>query len=180
MVFLLARWATPRSFLLAMVAGGAFTVLAVLFVRLIVRPLLKFWLSPSSDSSWGLFHLTASETIVATVPARCLSGWMWKPGSLALTNRRLWFFPANGNDEPWFVRFDDIDRIVPERPALSGLGPFRNWPEHLHVTSLSGPDAVFATVEPSVVLGWLNPPVGRDGVAVAATGAGRSAGVCDE
>jgi hypothetical protein len=180
LVFLLARWATPRSFLLAMVAGGTFTLLAVLFVRLIVRPLVKFWLSPTADSSWGLFHLTASETIVASVPARRLSGWLWKPGSLALTNRRLWFFPANGHDEPWFIRLDDLARIVPERPALSELGLIRNWPEHLHVTSLSGPDAVFATVEPSAVLGWLNLPIGRDGVAVAATSAGRSAGVFDE
>ena len=109
--------------LLAMVAGGAFTLLAFLIVRLIVRPLLKFWLSPSADSSWGLFHLTASETIVASVPARRRSGWRWKPGSLALTNRRLWFFPANGNDEPWFVRLDDVDRVVPERPLFAELAP---------------------------------------------------------
>ena len=156
-IFLLARWATPRSFLLAIVAGGVFTLLAVLVVRLIVRPLLNFWLNPSADSSWGLFHLTASETIVATIPARRLSGWIWKPGSLALTNRRLWFFPANGNDEPWFLRLDDVDRIVPERPALAALGPIRNWPEHLHVTSLSGPDAVFATAQPSAVVRWIKP-----------------------
>ena len=180
LVFLLARWATPRSFLLAMVAGGTFTLLAVLIVRLIVRPLVRFWLSPSADLSWGLFHLTASETIIASIPARRLSGWTWKPGSLALTNRRLWFFPANGNDEPWFVRLDDVDRIVPERPALTGVGPIRNWPEHLHVTALSGPDAVFATALPSAVLGWLNLPIGSDGVAETAASAGRSAGVFDE
>jgi hypothetical protein len=173
LLFLLARWATPRSFLLAMVAGGAFTLLAVLVVRLIARPLVTFWLSPSADSSWGLFHLTASEKIFASVPARRLSGWMWKPGTLALTNRRLWFFPANGHDEPWFVRLDDIPRIVAQRPALSELGPIRNWPEHLHVASLSGPDAVFATALPSAVLGWFYPPIGRDEVAVAATTAGR-------
>ena len=180
LVFLLARWATPRSFLLAMVAGGIFTLLAVLFVRLIVRPLLKLWLSPSADSSWGLFHLTASETIVASVPARRLSGWRWKPGSLALTNRRLWFFPANGNDEPWFVVLDAVNRIVPERPALSEFGPIRNWPTHLRFTSLSGPDAVFAMIEPSAVLGWLNPSNGRDEVTVAAARSGRPAGVFDE
>ena len=78
------------------------------------------------------------------------------------------------------MRLDDVDRIVAERPALAELGPIRNWPEHLHVTSLSGPEAVFATVEPSAVLGWFYPPVGRDGAAVAATDTGRSTGVFDE
>jgi hypothetical protein len=47
-------------------------------------------------------------------------------------------------------------------------------------TSLSGPDAVFATARPSGMLGWLNSPLGRDEVAVVAASAGRSAGVFDE
>jgi hypothetical protein len=180
LVFLLARWATPRSFLLAMVAGGIFTLLVVLIVRLIVRPLVKFWLSPTADSSWGLFHLTASETIVASVPARRLSGWWWKPGSLAMTNRRLWFFPANGHDEPWFLRIDELARIEAEQPVFSSLGPIRNWPEHLHVTSLSGREAVFATVEPAAVLGWFSLSGGHEGVAMAAAIAGRPPGAFHE
>jgi hypothetical protein len=154
MIFLLARWATPRSFLMALFAAGIFTLVAMVVVRLFLRPLLRFWLSPPADSSWGLFHLTASETIVATVSARRVSGWNWKPGCLALTNRRLWFFPSNGHDEPWFLRLDDIDRVVSRRTALADVSPLRNWPEHLHVTSQSGPAAVFATAVPSIVLGW--------------------------
>jgi hypothetical protein len=179
-VFLLAGWATPRSFLMAISAGGAFTVVAILVVRLIISPLLKFWLNPSADSSWGLFHLTSSEKILANVPARRWSGWMWKPGSLTLTNRRLWFFPANGNDELWFLRLDDIGLIVPELPVIAELAPIRNWPEHLHLSSRAGPDAVFAMAEPSVVLGWLEPHVRRDGVAAVATNVGQSVGVFDE
>ena len=132
-VFLFARGATPRSLVRAIFAGAAFTLMAFLIVRLIVRPLLNFWLRPSADSSGGLFHLTASETIVASVPARRRTRWSWKPGSLALTNRRLWFFPAEFNDEPWFLPLDDVADIVPERPLFAELAPIRNWPEHLRV-----------------------------------------------
>jgi hypothetical protein len=180
MVFLFARWATPRSLVRAIFAGGAFTLTTVLIVRLIVRPLLNFWLRPTADSSGGLFHLTASETIVASVPARRRTRWMWKPGSLALTNRRLWFFPAEFNEEPWFLALDDVADIVPERPLFAELAPIRNWPEHLRVSAHSGPDAIFALAEPDAVLAWLKLPVRRNGAALLATSAGNSAGVVDE
>jgi hypothetical protein len=105
---------------------------------------------------------------------------MWKPGSLALTNRRLWFFPADWNDEPWFLRLDDVGRIAPERPIVAELAPIRNWPEHLQVSSRVGPDAVFAMAEPTAVLAWFDPPVRRDGVAHVAASADHPAGVSDE
>jgi hypothetical protein len=179
-VFLFARGATPRSLVRAIFAGGAFTLLAILIVRLIVRPLLNRWLRPVADSSGGLFHLTASETIVASVPARRRTGWMWKPGSLALSNHRLWFFPAEFHVEPWFLPLDDVTEMVPERPLLGELAPIRNWPEHLRVSARSGPDAIFALAEPDAVLAWLNFPSTRDGAALLSTGAGHSAGVFDE
>jgi hypothetical protein len=175
-----ALGATPRALVWALVAAGFLTLLAILAVRLFVRPILNFWLNPSADSSWGLFHLTASETIVATVPARRRQGFLWKPGSLALTNRRLWFFPAKGNDEPWFLKLDDVTRIVAERPIFAELAPIRNWPDHLHISSRSDQDVVFATAEPTAVLGWFDPPVRQDRPALAATSAGHPAGVFDE
>jgi hypothetical protein len=179
-VFLFARGATPRSLMRAIFAGGVFTLLTTLIVRLIVRPLLNFWLRPTADSSGGLFHLTASETIVANVPARRRTGWVWKPGSLALTNRRLWFFPAGFDDEPWFLPLKDVWDVVPERPLFGELAPFRNWPEYLRVSAHSGPDAIFAVADPSAVLAWLNFPAGRDAAALLAAGAGHPAGVFDE
>jgi hypothetical protein len=179
-VFLFARGATPRSLVRAIFAGATFTLMAFLIVRLIVRPLLNFWLRPSADSSGGLFHLTASETIVASVPARRRTRWIWKPGSLALTNRRLWFFPAEFNDEPWFLPLDDVADIVPERPLFAELAPIRNWPEHLRVSASSRPDAIFALAEPDAVLAWLSLPARREGAALQATGTGSSAGEFDE
>jgi hypothetical protein len=179
-VFLFAGRATPRSFVRAILTAGAFTLLAILMVRLIVRPLLYSWLRPAADSSGGLFHLTASETIIASVPARLRTGWKWKPGTLALTNRRLWFFPAEYSDEPWFLPLDDVADVVPERPLFGELAPVRNWPEHLRVSGSSGPDAIFALAEPNVVLAWPKLRARRDGTALFATGARRSAGVFDE
>jgi hypothetical protein len=180
LVFLFAGRATPRSLELAIIAGGVLTLLAMLIVRLIVRPLLSYWLHPTTDLSGGLFHLTASETIIASVPARRSMGWMWKPGSLTLTTHRLWFFPAEYSDEPWYLPLDDVAEIVPERPSFAELAPVRNWPEHLRVSGRSGPDAVFALAEPNVVLAWPKLRARRDRVALLATGAGQSAGVFDE
>jgi hypothetical protein len=137
-------------------------------------------LRPSADSSGGLFQLTASETIVASVPARRRTRWSWKPGSLALTNRRLWFFPAEFNDEPWFLPLDDVADVAPERPLFAELAPIRNWPEHLRISARSRPDAIFALAEPDAVLAWLNLPPRREGAALQTTGTGNSAGVFDE
>ena len=180
LVFLFAGRATPRSLELAIIAGGAITLLAMLVVRLIVRPLLSYWLRPAADLSGGSFHLTASERIIASAPARRCTGWMWKPGSLALTNCRLWFFPAEYSDEPWYVPLDDVAEVAPERPLVAELAPVRNWPELLRVTSRSGPDAVFALADPNVVLAWPNLRPRRDGAELLATGAGQSAGVFNE
>ena len=179
-VFLFARGATPRSFVRALFAGGAITLLAMLIVRLIVRPLLNFWLRPVTDSSGGLFHLTASETIVASVPARRRMGWIWKPGLLVLTNHRLWFFPAAFHDEPWFLPLDELADLVPERPLFAELAPIRNWPEHLRVSNRSGPDAMFALADSDAVLAWPGIPARRDVAAFIASGAGRSTGVFDD
>ena len=70
MLFFLAPKPTIRSFGLALLAGGVVTVLAIVLVRLVVRPLLKLWFSPSVDPACGLFHLAADEKIVASVSAR--------------------------------------------------------------------------------------------------------------
>src|SRR5271166_4148044 len=49
LVFLLAPWATLRSVVTALLVGGFLTLVAIVFVHLIVRPLLKRWLSPAVD-----------------------------------------------------------------------------------------------------------------------------------
>ena len=104
MIFLLAPWATRRSVVTAILVGGLLTLVAIVFVRLIVRPLLARWLTPSVDPAGGLFHLAAGERVVASLSARRQAGWTWQPGSLTLTDRRLWFFPAAWEIEPWSLR----------------------------------------------------------------------------
>ncbi len=161
MVFLFAPWATIHSFVIALLAGGVLTLLAVLLVRLFVRPLFYLWLSPPVDSSWGLFHVSPGETILASVSARRRSGWGWRPGVLSITNRRLWFFPAACEDEPWSLGLDEMEHVEQEGSALAELAVIRNWPLPLHLRGRSGQDAVIATSNPEAVLAWFGHPMLR-------------------
>ncbi len=156
MLFFLAPKPTIRSFGLALLAGGVVTVLAIVLVRLVVRPLLKLWFSPSVDTACGLFHLAADEKIIASVSARRQSGWAWHPGCLTVTTRRLWFFPSRWNQEPWSTLLADVDRIAPESSVLAELPPIRNWPLPLRLSSRSAGGAVFAVADPAAVLAWLS------------------------
>jgi len=176
LVFLLA---TPRSLAVALLAGGVLTVLAILVVGLIVRPLLKVWLNPSVDASWGLFHLSASETIVSSMPARRRSGWRWQPGLLAVTNRRLWFFSSAWDEEPWSLGLDDRDHIELEQSIVAKLAPIRNWPVPFHLWGRSGQDAVFAVADRDAILAWFQPIAGQDGRSPLRAGGRHQAGVFD-
>jgi hypothetical protein len=156
-IFLLAPWATPQSFAVALLAAGILTLLAIVVVRLIVRPLWNFWLNPPVDPAWGLFHLSADEAIVSSVPGRRRLGWSWQPGLLALTNRRLWFFPSAWDGEPWSLNLDEADRIEREGSIVAELAPVRNWPVPFHLLGRSGQDAVFAVADPGAIFVWLRP-----------------------
>jgi hypothetical protein len=156
-IFLLARKATPTSFAWALVGGGAVTLLAFLIDYLVVRPLLNWWRSPSVDSSSGLFHLAARESIVTSVPARRNLGWVWQAGTLVLTDRRVWFFPAAWNDQPWSLDFQDFDHIEPRSTVLARLVPIRHWPENLCFSTRSGEKSTFAMANPAAVLAWFRP-----------------------
>jgi len=176
LVFLLK---TPRSFAVSLLAAGVFTLLAILVVGLIVRPLLRFWLNPAVDASWGLFHLSASETIIASMPARRRSGWRWQPGLLAVTNRRLWFFSAAWDDEPWSLGHEEVDQIELEHSTVAGIAPVRNWPVPVHLWGRSGQDAVFAVADRDAVLAWFRPIAGEDGRSLNTAGGRPQAGVLD-
>ena len=56
--------------------GRGHDVAGILVVRLVLAPMLRLWLSPAADSSSWMFHLSAGETPVASVPARCASDGM--------------------------------------------------------------------------------------------------------
>jgi hypothetical protein len=156
MAFLFAPWATLHSFAIALFAGGVLTLLAIVLVRFCARPLLGLWLSPPVDPSLALFYVSPGETILASVSGRRLAGWRWRPGSLSVTSRRIWFFPAANEDEPWSVGLDEVERVEEEHCALAELAPIRNWPSPLHLWGRRGQDAVFATADPDTVLRWLS------------------------
>jgi hypothetical protein len=156
MIFLLAPWATRRSVMTAILAGGFLTLVALVLVRLIVRPLVRRWLSPLVDPASGLFHLAAGERVVANLSARRQAGWIWQPGSLTLTDRRLWFFPAAWEIEPWSVRVDELDQVKQERSVLAQFGPIRNWPQAIELWGRSGQEALIATSDPDPLLDWFS------------------------
>ncbi len=154
LIFLLAPWATRRSVVTAIIAGGFLTLLAVVFVRGILGPLVTRWLSPAVDPAGGLFHLAPGERVVANLPARRQSGWSWQPGSLTLTDRRLWFFPADWDLEPWSLRIDEVDRVEPGRSFLAQIIPIRNWPQAIELTGPAGQESLFAMSDPAPLLDW--------------------------
>jgi hypothetical protein len=154
LVFLLAPWATFRSVVTAIIAGGFLTLVAIVLVHFIVRPLLRRWLSPAVDPAGGQFHLGAGERVVANLSARRQVGWTWQPGSLTLTDRGLWFFPAAWEVEPWSLRMDELDQIKPQRSLLAELGPLRNWPLAIELWGKSGQEALFAMSDPNPLLDW--------------------------
>ena len=53
-VFLLAPNASMRSLLVALVAGGVVTALAIVLLHLVLRPLVKLWFNPVIDSCAGV------------------------------------------------------------------------------------------------------------------------------
>jgi hypothetical protein len=162
MIFLVWPNATRASLLLALLLGGVITLVAVLAVSLIVRPLLNRWRRPLVDPAESLFHLAASESPVASTPARRKSGWRWQPGALILTNRRLWFFPASWHDEPWSLAREDLTGIDLEPVSLAQLAPIRNWPDRLRLSTLTGEGAAFAVADPHAVRAWFGSFQGRN------------------
>src|SRR5262245_22771232 len=94
------------------------TLAAMVLVRLILGPLLDWWLRPAFDPSSWLFHLSAGESPAASLPARWRTGGIWRPGALVLTGRRVWFMPAAWGLEPWSLAREDFERVEAEPPAL--------------------------------------------------------------
>ncbi len=164
LIFLLAPKATRLSIFNAMVVAGCVTLAAMLVVQLVIAPLLRAWLRPSVNPSWWLFHLSSGDSPVASVPGRWKSGGRWRPGALVLTNRRLWFFPAAWDLEPWSAARADLEQIELEPSLFTRLAPIRNWPERLHFSARSGEDARFAVADPEAVLAWFAPDPHPDDV----------------
>jgi hypothetical protein len=157
-IFLFHPQVTRKSFWLAISLGFALTMLGELLNGLILRPIVRSWLSPRVDHTEVLFRLSAGEWVVDTIPARRQRGpWSWEPGSLVRTNLQVWFIPTAWDSEPWSIRMSDADdaALVPAPSLLWGF--VRDLPEWLVCTPGSGPSAVFVMRDPKLVENWLRP-----------------------
>lgn len=104
--FRLLIWTAPRAFVYALGFAAAVTVLSDLFVRFLLQPMVDSWHRPRIEPNTGSFHLEARETLIESIPARLKAGLIWRTGTLALTDRRIWFFSEAWDTEPWSNRHD--------------------------------------------------------------------------
>jgi hypothetical protein len=159
LIFLFHPAFTRRALLLSLIFAGLLTLLGVVLVRLVIRPALEFWLRPKTDPSVGSFHMGAGEQVLASVPARRRVGRAWQPGSLVLTDLRLWFFPESWSTEPWWVDRGDSLRVSTEPAPIAAWLPLRNWPETVVAETAAGRRDILAVLDPSVVAAWFSNPM---------------------
>ncbi len=159
----LAAWLflTPGLLFRAFAIAAIVTILLDQLVRLLAWPIAARWYFPAGAGSEQTplgFHLDASEQIVAEAPARRRAGGGWRPGTLVLTTRTLWFFPVAWDLEPWSLPLDHLGAIrsIPYRPLF---GTFvRGVPDRLVVRHDSGEETAFAVADPRVVRDWFDRP----------------------
>lgn len=149
------------SLFVATLLAFGLTLLAFLAVKLVVGPLLTSWLTPTVDPTAVLFHLAPGEVSLASMPARRLWGWNWQPGSLVITNRRIWFLATAWDREPWSASRSEIIGCETELPALLAVVPIRNWPERLRLRMRGGTQSTFALADPGSLLAHFEP--GKNG-----------------
>ena len=163
-VFLWNPQATRTSFWIAIALGFALTTLGELLTWLVLRPIVRNWLSPRVDHSEAHFQLSARESVVDAMPARRRRGrWWWEPGSLVRTNLHLWFFPTAWDSEPTCLDLGDTGQyaLTPAPGILWGL--IQDLPERLTWITGQGHTEVFAVREPKLVEKWLRSDAARSG-----------------
>jgi hypothetical protein len=161
-------------FVATLVAAGL-TFLAFVMVKLVVGPLLSSWLTPSVDPTAVLFHLAPGEVSLASMPARRRWGWRWQPGSIVLTDRRIWFLPMAWDQEPYSASRSEVAGCTAELPALAMLAPIRNWPEHVRLGTRDGCESIFAVADAASLLKWFEPAGRTPTVAFPSRNLGRGA-----
>lgn len=137
----------------------AFLVMVVfeLVVKLIVEPLVVRWHLPRrhrDDAPPREFALDASEAILAESPARSFVDGRWRPGTLARSDRRLFFFPRGWDVEPWSLPLAELASIhaVPAPRYTHGL--ITGMPDRLALRSRDGRDTLLALPDPDAVVAW--------------------------
>jgi hypothetical protein len=169
-LFLFHKRATPRSLFYALLFAGAVTVVLDLLVGLVLRPLVRHWHAPWTDGSAALFHLSASERVIDSFPARRKSGLSWPAGTLVCTNHRLWFIPRAHDAEIWSRPLDTLREVRLVPPPRIAWGLIADWPQRLALQDGDGVPEVFAVPDPEAVLPWF--PATQDQAQVQDQGAG--------
>lgn len=159
--FLFHKSATPRSIHYALLFALVATTLVHLLVRLVLEPLVRAWHAPWTDGSAGLFHVAANEQVLASSPGRRAMGRRWMPGTLVVTNLRLWFFPTAHDADIWSRPLDALHEIHLEPGRRIAWGYIRGWPERLALRAGGdeqgdGDPEVFAVPDPDAVLSWFD------------------------
>jgi hypothetical protein len=160
---------TFPSLFLAVLIAMAVTLLVMLIVRLIIDPALRAWLTPAVDPTTVLFHLAPGEESLSSVPARRRWGWNWQPGTLVLTDRRVWFVPLAWNLEPCPMDRHEIADCELERSPIATLFPICNWPEQIRIGTRSGGNVTLAVADPKFVIDWFQPGFHRDKMAISSS-----------
>ena len=124
------------------------TVLADLWVRMVIRPFSNRWHHPTVDASSSNFHLDVRETVVAETPARRRDGRSWPTGTLIRTDRRVWFFPQSWDTEPWSAPLVSLDSVALIAAPRMFLGFVRDLPPRLLVTTKDQESLIFVVPEP--------------------------------
>ncbi len=134
--FLLLLANSPAAIVVSLAIAAGLTVATDLFVRFLLQPMVDTWHRPRVEPNHGGFHLEAREKLIESIPARLRAGFLWKTGTLALTDRRLWFFPEAWDAEPWSNPHDQRGWLSLD-PSPSWLGGLvRGLPDRLVI----GPD----------------------------------------
>lgn len=149
---------SPKHLFRAFVAAAIITVVIDLYVRLIMRPLMARWYSPRrGDVEFGTplaFRLASNEKVLDEIPARLVAGRRTIPGTLARTDRRLWFSPRAWDVEAVSLGTETVSEVS-TRPAKTRFGSLiRGTPDRVVVRDTSGTETLFVVGEPAAVLAW--------------------------
>ncbi len=156
-VFLFHPRTTPSSVRYAFLIAFVAAILGELLSLIVLRPILRAWLSPRIDESVGLFRMTASEWVVEQTPARRrMRARVWERGTLVRTNQRIWFFPEAWDAEPWSFRPDQIEAANREPAPRLVFGLIEGVPDRLRVVTPDIGEVTFAVKDPGSVLIWFH------------------------
>jgi hypothetical protein len=154
--FAYVLWKTTEKALISLLIAGIATMAAELVVWLIVRPLVVRWYMPRPrhpQMDWPIhFHLASDERVVQEVPARCLVEGSWVPGSLVLTDQKLWFFPTAWDQEPSSVLLNRVEAVQARPPARPRFRLLRGMPDQFTLSDNEGREVALLVADPGQLL----------------------------